>query len=95
MDAAKMVAMLHTNPGDLQSFNGIRKYKNPGVPLFAIPTTTGTGSEITLVAVISDPISHDKVPIVDSKMIPGYVALDAEIMKGIPRGITAAQAWMR
>ena len=90
LDAAKMIAMLHTNPGPLDSFDGIQKCKKPGVPLFAIPTTAGTGSEITLAAVITDPVSHHKIPVVDSKMIPGYVALDAEIMKGMPPGITAA-----
>jgi alcohol dehydrogenase class IV len=90
LDAAKMVAMLHTNPGPLTSFDGIQKCKKPGVPMFAIPTTAGTGSEITLAAVITDPESHRKIPVVDSKMIPGYVALDAEIMKGMPPGITAA-----
>ena len=90
LDAAKMVAMLHTNPGPLKKFDGIQKSKKPGTPLFAIPTTAGTGSEITLAAVITDPETHRKVPVVDSKMIPGYVALDAEIMKGMPPGITAA-----
>jgi alcohol dehydrogenase class IV len=90
LDAAKMMAMLHTNPGPLDSFDGIQKCKKPGLPLFAIPTTAGTGSEITLAAIITDPISHRKVPIVDSKMIPGYIALDAEIMRGMPQGITAA-----
>ena len=90
LDAAKMMAMLHTNPGSLESFDGIQKCKRPGLPLFAIPTTAGTGSEITLAAVITDPVSHRKIPIVDSKMIPGYIALDAEIMKGMPPGITAA-----
>lgn len=90
LDAAKMIAMLHTNPGSLESFDGIQKCKKPGLPLFAIPTTAGTGSEITLAAIITDPISHRKIPIVDSKMIPGYIALDAEIMKGMPPGITAA-----
>jgi len=90
LDAAKMMAMLFTNPGSLESFDGIQKCKKPGLPLFAIPTTAGTGSEITLAAVITDPVTHKKVPIVDSKMIPGYIALDAEIMKGMPPGITAA-----
>jgi alcohol dehydrogenase len=90
LDAAKMMAMLHTNPGPLASFDGIQKCKKPGLPLFAIPTTAGTGSEITLAAVITDPVSHRKIPIVDSKMIPGYIALDAEIMKGLPPAITAA-----
>ena len=90
LDAAKMMAMLHTNPGPLDKFDGIQKCKKPGLPLFAVPTTAGTGSEITLAAIITDPVSHKKVPVVDSKMIPGYVALDAEIMKGMPPGITAA-----
>jgi alcohol dehydrogenase len=90
LDAAKMIAMLHTNPGPLKSFDGIQKSKKPGATLFAIPTTAGTGSEITLAAIITDPVSHRKIPVVDSKMIPGYVALDAEIMKGMPPGITAA-----
>ena len=90
LDAAKMMSMLHTNPGPLESFDGIQKCKNLGLPLFAIPTTAGTGSEITLAAIITDPVSHRKIPIVDSKMIPGYIALDAEIMKGMPPGITAA-----
>lgn len=90
LDAAKMMAMLNTNPGPLESFDGIQKCKKPGLPLFAIPTTAGTGSEITVVAVITDSVSHRKIPIVDSKMLPGYIALDAEIMKGMPPGITAA-----
>lgn len=90
LDAAKMMAMLHTNPGPLSKFDGIQKCKKPGLPLFAIPTTAGTGSEITLAAIITDPETHRKIPVVDSKMIPGYVALDAGIMKGLPPGITAA-----
>lgn len=90
LDAGKMIAMLHTNPGPLEAFDSIQPCKKPGLPVFAIPTTAGTGSEITLASVITDPVSHRKVPIADSKMIPAYIALDAEIMKGLPPGITAA-----
>ena len=90
LDAGKLIALLYSNPGDLKSFDGIQKSKNPGLPLFAVPTTAGTGSEITLASVITDPETHRKVPVVDSKLIPGYVALDAEIMKGMPKPITAA-----
>lgn len=90
LDAGKLIALLHTNPGDLKAFDGIQKAKHPGVPLLAIPTTAGTGSEITFASVITDPLSHRKVPVIDSKLIPGYVALDADIMKGMPPGITAA-----
>ncbi|NNC55630.1 MAG: iron-containing alcohol dehydrogenase, partial [Pseudomonadales bacterium] len=90
LDAAKMISMLHTNPGELKSFDGIQPCKHDGAPLFVVPTTAGTGSEITLAAVITDPVSHDKHPIVDSKMIPAYVALDAKLMRGMPPAVTAA-----
>ncbi len=90
LDAGKLISLLHTNPGELKDFDGIQKSKNPGVPFFAVPTTAGTGSEITLVSVITDPLTHTKVPVIDSKLIPSFVALDADIMKGMPPGITAA-----
>jgi alcohol dehydrogenase class IV len=90
LDAGKLISLLHTNPGDLQSFDGIQKSRHPGVPLFAIPTTAGTGSEVTFASIITDPQTHRKVPVIDSKLIPGYVALDAQIMQGMPPGITAA-----
>ncbi|GHD08074.1 alcohol dehydrogenase [Halioglobus japonicus] len=90
LDAGKLISLLHTNPGKLEDFDGIQKAKNVGVPLFVVPTTAGTGSEITYVSVISDPDTHKKVPVIDSKLMPGYVALDADIMKGMPPGITAA-----
>ena len=90
IDAAKMISMLHTNPGDLKSFDGIQPCKKAGLALFVVPTTAGTGSEITGVAVVTDPVTHNKVPVPDSKMIPGYIALDAKIMQGMPPSITAA-----
>lgn len=90
LDAAKMMALLHTNPGTLKSFEGVQRGKRAALPLFAIPSTAGTGSETTSIAVITDSVSHKKTPVIDSKMIPDYIALDAEIMKGLPPGITAA-----
>ncbi len=90
LDAGKMIAMLNTNPWPLEKFDGVQKCKKPGLPFFAVPTTAGTGSEITLAAVITDPVAHRKVPVADTKLIPSYVALDPEIMKGMPPAITAA-----
>ena len=90
LDAGKMIAMLHTNPWPLEKFDGVQKCKKPSLPLFAVPTTAGTGSEITLAAVITDPVAHRKVPVADTKLIPSYVALDPDIMKGMPPAITAA-----
>lgn len=90
LDAGKMIALLHTNPGELKDFDGIQKARNLPVTLFAVPTTAGTGSEITLASVITDAKTHRKVPVADSKIIPSYVALDAQLMIGMPPAITAA-----
>lgn len=59
-------------------------------PFYAIPTTAGTGSEVTLAAVISHPQTHMKMPIADHRTLPLAAALDPEIMKGMPPHITAA-----
>ncbi len=90
LDAAKMIALLYNNPGELRDFDGVQKARRPGLPLFAVPTTAGTGSEITLAAVITDTQSGRKVPVVDSRLIPDYVALDASLMRSMPPGVTAA-----
>ncbi|MCV5341576.1 iron-containing alcohol dehydrogenase, partial [Escherichia coli] len=58
-------------------------------PLFAIPTTAGTGSEVTIAAVVSDPSSHIKTPLMDPKLVPLMAALDANLMIGLPPKITA------
>lgn len=60
------------------------------LPLFVIPTTAGTGSEVTIAAVVSDPVKQRKLPVLDPKLMPTAMALDAEIMKGLPPAITAA-----
>ena len=90
IDAGKMVAMLHNNPGPLKQFDGIQKFKKAGTVQFVVPSTAGTGSEVTIAAVISEAETHSKVSVVDTKMVPQFVALDSEIMKGMPPSITAA-----
>ena len=85
-----MMALLHDNRLTLDKFEGVSKSNKPAVPHFAVPTTAGTGAEITPVAVISDPATHRKVLITDGKMLPDYIALDPVIMQGLPPSITAA-----
>ena len=58
-------------------------------PLVAIPTTSGTGSEATLAAVISNPETHEKYPINDPFLIPRYVVMDPELTKSLPPHITS------
>lgn len=90
MDAAKLIAAMATNPGPLHKLEGMMKVKRAPAPLFAIPTTAGTGSEATLAAVISDSETHAKKFFADPKLIPLMTALDPTLMTGLPAPMTAA-----
>lgn len=90
MDAAKIIAAAATNPGPPEKLEGVMKVKRAPMPLFAIPTTAGTGSEVTLAAVVSDPDTHEKKFFTDPKLIPLMTALDPSLMTGLPTPITAA-----
>ena len=90
IDAAKVIAAGLTNHVPVAKLTGIRKVKKPALPLYAVPSTAGTGSEVTVAAVISDPVTHAKTPVIDPGTIPMAAALDPEIQKGLPPSITAA-----
>ncbi len=90
MDASKMIAAMATNGGDLHKLEGKMKVRKSPAPLFAIPTTAGTGSEVTIAAVVSETDSHQKKFFLDPKLLPAMTALDPTLMTGIPRPITAA-----
>ncbi|MCP3983774.1 MAG: iron-containing alcohol dehydrogenase [bacterium] len=90
IDTAKVIAAAATNPGPIQKLEGTLKVKQPTLPLYALPTTAGTGSEATLAAVVSDPQTHQKKFILDPKILPSMAALDPTLMIGLPPHITAA-----
>jgi alcohol dehydrogenase len=90
MDAAKAIAIAMTNPKPLRSLAGYLKGRSSPLPIYAVPTTAGTGSEVTVAAVISDPSREDKVVIVDPRLVPKMAALDAALMTGLPPHVTAA-----
>ena len=90
MDSAKAIAIAMTNPRPLRSLAGYLKGRSSPLPIYAVPTTAGTGSEVTVAAVISDPSREDKVVIVDPRLVPKMAALDASLMTGLPPHITAA-----
>lgn len=69
----------------LSSFSSAKHFP----PLVAIPTTSGTGSEATLAAVISNPETHEKYPINDPLLIPKYVVMDPELTKSLPPHLTS------
>ena len=90
IDAAKVmgVALAHTE--DPQSLAGFGLVKEVLPPLYAIPTTSGTGSEATMGAVISDNETHEKGILSGATMLPRAACLDSDLMMGLPPHITAA-----
>jgi alcohol dehydrogenase len=90
IDAAKVIALASANGLSAQECVGLKVAKLPGLPFYAVPTTAGTGSEVTLAAVISDNVTHEKLIVADPRIIPTAAALDPGIMRGLPSHITAA-----
>ena len=90
MDAAKLIAALATNRVAISKLEGLLKVRRTPMPLYAIPTTAGTGSEATLAAVVSDPETHTKKFFIDPKLLPLMAALDPSLMLKLPPAITAA-----
>lgn len=91
MDASKAIAVAVSNPGkSLRELAGYFKGLHTPVKIYAVPTTAGTGSEVTVAAVISDPERQAKLVIVDTRLVPKMAALDPCLMTGLPPPITAA-----
>lgn len=90
IDAAKVIALAAANDCSAAECVGFAKCDKPTVPLFAVPSTSGTGSEATFIAVISDNETHAKGGVFDPSLIPRAAALDPEISRGLPAHITAA-----
>lgn len=90
IDCAKVVALAAANNNSAEECVGVNKCKAPAVPFFAIPTTAGTGSEATCIAVISNDETHAKDGVIDNSLIPRAAALDPLIMQKLPAHITAA-----
>lgn len=90
IDCAKVIALASANDCGAEDCVGVNKCKLPALPFFAIPTTAGTGSESTCIAVISDNVTHEKSGIIDPSIIPKAAALDPAVTQGLPAHITAA-----
>jgi alcohol dehydrogenase len=93
LDTAKGVNILVSeNSGDLKRFCGSGAVKRRLRPLVAVPTTSGTGSETTLAAVIKDDASHRKMTIGSPFLVPDAAVLDSRLTLTLPPAITAATA---
>jgi alcohol dehydrogenase class IV len=90
MDAAKTIALAIANRKRPRQLVGYFKGLRSPVPIYAVPTTAGTGSEVTVAAVVSDPQSNRKLVIADTRLVPTMAALDPSLMAALPRHVTAA-----
>lgn len=90
IDVAKVIAARPANPAPLPEWMGLHKVAHRGLPLIAIPTTAGTGSEATKVAVITDTVRQVKMMMLSAPLLPRAAIVDYELSLSMPRGLTAA-----
>lgn len=88
MDTAKLVALLAATPQPLEGIYGIGLARGPRLPLVQAPTTAGTGSEVTPIAIVTTP-SQEKKGVVSQLLYPDLAILDAELTLGLPPAVTA------
>lgn len=89
-DCAKAIALLATNGGDIQDYEGLNKLSKPSATLIAVNTTAGTGSELTRYCVITDEERRIKMAISDWHITPCIAVNDAALMLDLPPSLTAA-----
>lgn len=90
LDVAKAVAVLATYGGNIVDYEGAGKVMGPAVPMIAIPTTAGTGSEVTAFSVITDHSRNYKLTVVSNYLLPAYVILDPDLIATVPANTAAA-----
>jgi alcohol dehydrogenase class IV len=90
MDAAKVIAVAAANNRAPERLVGYFKGLRKPLPIYAVPTTAGTGSEVTIASVISDDRTHAKAFVIDSRTVPLAAALDPRLMEGLSPALTAA-----
>lgn len=90
MDITKTAAIMLTNKGPIGAYFGINLIPKPGLPTILIPTTAGTGSEVTPIAILSDEGEKLKKGIVSPYLFPAIGILDPELTIGLPPQVTAA-----
>lgn len=89
-DCAKGIALLATNGGEIKDYEVVDKSKKPQLPMVGINTTAGTGSEMTLFAIITDEERHIKMALVDKHLTPIIAVNDPMLMLAMPKSLTAA-----
>lgn len=89
LDISKITSVMMTNPGALEKYFGMELVPHPGIPLLLIPTTAGTGSEMTSICILSDTQNKVKKGIVSEHMFARVALLDPQLTLGLPPPLTA------
>jgi len=89
LDISKVTSVMMTNAGPIEKYFGMELVPEPGIPLILIPTTAGTGSEMTSICVLSDTENKVKKGIVSEHMFARMALLDPQLTLGLPPHITA------
>ncbi len=90
IDTCKAVGILAANGQPIEQYEGVNKSRNRSLPIIAINTTAGTGSEVTAFYVITDEKRHSKMVMVDDNCIVSIAVNDPELMISMPKSLTAA-----
>jgi alcohol dehydrogenase class IV len=89
IDAAKAVAAMATNEGTISDYAGYDRFQQLGLPIVAVPTTAGSGSEVTRATVITDTKRDVKMAIYDDILMPRVALVDYRLTMTMPRDLTA------
>ena len=90
MDAAKAATMLATNEGSVNDWLGKKVFPVEPLPFVAVPTTCGTGSEVTWVSVLTDQARNVKISIKGTQLFPNVALVDPELLRGLPPHLIAS-----
>lgn len=90
IDTAKAASIVLKNGGRVEDYEGVGRSKVPGLPIAAINTTAGTGSECTTFYIVTDPVRHSKMAMVDTNCMVSIAINDVDFMSSMPPKLTAA-----
>ena len=90
LDAAKSIALLATNTGAIEDYEGKEKYNTPPLPVIAVPTTCGTASEVTWVSVVTHTERMFKMSIKGPAMFPAVALVDPDLLLTLPPPLIAS-----
>lgn len=90
IDTAKAIAVMLRNPGNILDYEGVGNIPNQPVETIAIPTTAGTGSEVTASTIVTDESTLFKVAIISEKIFPTYAIVDPMLTLECPKSITSS-----